>query len=547
MTKTTLLVLSDLHFGVLHHYHQSGSNKDGAMRLHEAVKSALQSAGINRVDGLLLLGDYLSKHEEEHSDLSKAIDGITHLFKETLQTDQQPLIGRVIAIPGNHDVNWTNNHDLRFVWFNTLIQRLGLDMDSAVFPVIKTWPVSSSNAAVGRKAAVKEDKQDSDAHDVLVVGVNACIFEQKHTAGMGLIGERQLSEIRSKLGEDKYRNAKHKIALVHHQLIPVDQAELEFHETLGPPNVSKLPSVIMDAHKLLDILHDYGFKAVLHGHRHIHAINGHVSGRKSTGAHELAVVSVGSCGSKGNFYRHFCVIEIEGESIKIRSFKTNSDSGIFQEENSGLIVIEPVIEKLMPYKDNSIEFHYGEDNDRIKLNDTNVIRTTEEHVQSILKQELERIETKSEINLYVAVANGKWIQTLVAPSIINKQKFKLHLKIMKPEIYDTLREKRFIDATHYIERLKERIGLLIKEVGLDHCEFYLWEKLQPFHATCIGPYFWCGPLSINRDGEIAHHQLETYLGITSDPEIQRIRKSIWGKPIEKDSREYRRVRKFFGI
>jgi 3',5'-cyclic AMP phosphodiesterase CpdA len=514
-----LLVLSDLHYGILHRYRKDAIEKQGELSLVAAVQSALRAANATDIDGVLLTGDYFSKHEKGDSDLTEAAAGLKTLLKE-LKID----VDRVLAIPGNHDVWWTENHAERFGPFNLLCQKLQFPFTAESYPLLRIWP-------------------SEDEPVVAVFAVNSTLYEQSHTAGLGVIGESQIASLREQARDVTERfPGIPKIAMIHHQILPVDRADHEVEVVEGKPTVSKLPSVLIDAHKLLDFLHDCRFSALLHGHRHVRAVNKHQDLLGHQRDHELFVMSIGTAGHHANPYRHFSLLEFEQTRITARSFRTAADSGIFQEDSDSTVipVHDPQLEKLKVLQQT--------------FSVCGVNLAGHSTVTCVMEEAVGRLHSlvaKGSTEISVCLVDGNLIEPTMGLIIRKKRRpkpqIKLRLKLMLPSTYRKLVSAGWISKKDYVQVLKNKVTSLVEEVGRENVTFFCWPRLQEVHATLCGKELWFGKVMIDEHGQIGHQNEPTYFGNLDDPTVRQLADELWHERYRATDAQIAEIEEFLGL
>lgn len=311
---TRILHLSDLHFGKGHHFALGDASPDSRPKLADAVIAALQQESIADIDRVVISGDLFDA--DQSKDLHHATDGIKELVDE-LGIDP----GRVLCVPGNHDLTWDLDFKTKkFRFYDEAVRSIGAVGLTDDMPCVAIC--------------------DGDRRPLAFVLLNSCRIETQQLAGLGEIGNKQLNDVASRLQAEHVSADTHTIvAVMHHHLLPIVAHEEKLYDPKGAAHDTVRPSLVVDAVKVLQRLAEIGVPLVLHGHQHHSAIL-----RYEDVLHERAPVTIlaaGSCGTYGaNMHRHFSVIEIDDERSSVRSFiEEDTDHDRFVTDRTTELVI----------------------------------------------------------------------------------------------------------------------------------------------------------------------------------------------------------------
>lgn len=254
--------LSDLHFGANHICNpedQTGSS-DGIPPLSELIINDL-SAGSDfcmerlsmngRVITPLLLsvtGDFAQKADKAEFD--SAFSFLNEMQSKPILGNQVKL-GDIYMVPGNHDVVFDKK-----------------DADSRFQPYVSFYnrtfdghrPIISAHRALDLTQIHAWEK---DGSKCLIAEINCCLYVEKDTvdSSRGQVAMDAIAKLRKLLENEMEKRDFHdriKIALLHHHIV------------LLPSLIEPGRGVdsILNGRQLLELLNEYGFHLILHGHKH---------------------------------------------------------------------------------------------------------------------------------------------------------------------------------------------------------------------------------------------------------------------------------------
>lgn len=157
--------------------------------------------------------------------------------------------GMLFVVPGNHDLYLfpmrgsgrpKPTHETKRAAWRAFAARVGLELH----PTGAWW------------RAIPEAQ-------TVIVGLDSCARPQRrffrHNGGLG---KEQLEHLRQ-IGElPEFRAAKHRIALLHHHVVPLPHG-------VGRRAPSEIGMRLDDARSAAEVFDEVGITAVLHGHRHV--------------------------------------------------------------------------------------------------------------------------------------------------------------------------------------------------------------------------------------------------------------------------------------
>lgn len=245
-----IIHLSDVHFGDKHHFDGEVGPKGekltegGYLTLAKSLLDDLekldQAADIQDKPPQIvcITGDLTEKASKEEFKRAKK-------FCEDIAS-----LGPLAVIPGNHDVDWTQNErvDRMEPWKNFL---------DGLLKKYDDWVPDERDILVRRDLA--------DSHGVIIVEINsnAWVEKDKPTQDRGQVSQNALRELNIRLSEleELYPEIDRsciKIALVHHHPVLIPD--------LAEPGRG-YDSIHGGVH-LLRALREHGFHLLLHGHKH---------------------------------------------------------------------------------------------------------------------------------------------------------------------------------------------------------------------------------------------------------------------------------------
>jgi hypothetical protein len=180
-------------------------------------------------------------------------------FLEELSTTLSIPLDRIVVIPGNHDISWSEADPGSTSKFRYLIREQAERGYQEFYVTLLGRPASG----------YLTDVRIFHAQKVVIAGLNSCQLNSKRDAGLGYVGRAQIEQVLRELSNDpayaRARDQFFKIAVVHHHLLPM--SDIDFAELDKPPGDRKF-TLTVDAKAVVDLLLADNFAIVLHGHQH---------------------------------------------------------------------------------------------------------------------------------------------------------------------------------------------------------------------------------------------------------------------------------------
>jgi DNA repair exonuclease SbcCD nuclease subunit len=295
-SQIQILHFSDLHFGENHICAPSPSgSKAGIPSLGDLITTDLASnfgaTVIDKTDYseqkesplvIAVSGDFTQRANHEEFE-----DGLKFLSQLTSSKILSRYVARdnVFIIPGNHDVRFTqSSQDERFQPYASFYNKFYKGIRSVQVP---DEPIGFTQVH-GRVI---------DGNKLLVAEINCCMYVEKDTvdSSRGQVDFDSLKKLRVELSKFKNQHPDFddyiKVAIMHH------------HVVLLPSFIESGRGVdsIMNAGFLLELLCEYEFQLILHGHKHYpHIFTYEPVPLWSQLSNRIpqVVIAGGSCGSK---------------------------------------------------------------------------------------------------------------------------------------------------------------------------------------------------------------------------------------------------------
>ena len=247
--QLAIVHLSDLHFGSKNRFIPSktaagdGPAREGTPTLIELLKRDLQDDNSECPAIICITGDIVQT--PVFAAFDKAEGFVKELSKFSVLGSENSL-DRIFIVPGNHDLNYkASSHGERWQLWTDFMNRLyGTQID-------RDKPSEFIH--------VHDRVDDLGA---IIVSLNSCLYIKKGTKDQnrGVVDLAQLKSVDDQLGQipkDRLHSAI-RIALIHH------------HPVLIPPLVEEGRGydAVENSGQLLNLLRDYDFHLILHGHKH---------------------------------------------------------------------------------------------------------------------------------------------------------------------------------------------------------------------------------------------------------------------------------------
>jgi 3',5'-cyclic AMP phosphodiesterase CpdA len=175
--------------------------------------------------------------------------------------------GRLLVIPGNHD-----------------LYRFPIASSARPRPTEASKLARWREFAAGARLALEPCgawKRVFEEAGIVVAGLNSCSRRQRAFFRQnGAIGAAQLEWLRAFAATPAWQEARHRIVLVHHHVVPLPHG-------VGKRAPTEIGMRLDDARAFTDTLADVGATLVMHGHRHI-------SERRSPAGHDFELLAAPS-------------------------------------------------------------------------------------------------------------------------------------------------------------------------------------------------------------------------------------------------------------
>jgi Icc protein len=216
--------------------------------------------------------------------------------------------GRLLVIPGNHDL-------YRFPIASSARPRPTQESK------LRRWQDFAVRAGLVLEPCGAWKKVIDDAGAV-VVGLNSCARRQRAFFRQnGAIGVAQLEWLRELGKVPAWRDARHRIVLFHHHVVPLPHG-------VGKRAPTEIGMRLDDARTFAETLTDVGATLVMHGHRHI-------SERRSPAGHDFELLAAPSLtlGCKSGDAPSFWKVELDARvhvsrvRIPVEAVEQENDPG----------------------------------------------------------------------------------------------------------------------------------------------------------------------------------------------------------------------------
>ncbi|MCU0289569.1 MAG: metallophosphoesterase [Acidobacteria bacterium] len=320
--EETILHISDLHYTVednnKQHVWALEGKGQGRSTMVEAIARAI-GPNSNRIGVVLITGDItVSGTDKEYGE---ALSGINRLLGILgLGTD------RVVIVPGNHDILWTQmgnyhcNDELKLA-----NDKATTNYRNFYNELFKQYP--NDYLSMGRRFLFPSGLT------VEIAALNSSSFEtgKNFLAGMGRIQEEAFQDVANALKwGDKNHNIALRILALHHHLTLTENLEFagDYYKGFG---------IAVDAVRIQRLAADYGVQLAVHGHKHrsfiwrssVYELPEYTNDRYRLG--ELSIIGGGSAGSSDTdgSRNYFNLLDIAAWGLTLSIFKSEN-GGIFK-------------------------------------------------------------------------------------------------------------------------------------------------------------------------------------------------------------------------
>ena len=344
--------MSDFHFGS-----KESDWEDTTMidKFHSFIRKKE-----NEIDLLVISGDVGAKGKV--SDYEKAFKGIEKI-SNNLGIDRE----KVMIVPGNHDADRDESPIRSYANFIHFLRDFYPEEMKEKFDFDKS-PEELFN--------VFDFTED---FNLLFLCANSGIrikqIDGKGKVEYGLIGDKQIRNIRNYLSNHSYPEDVIKIFVIHHSLCPVEESDI---------------SALRDQNELNELLKDEGFSILLHGHQHFDRI--YTIGR---GKHELLLVGTGHIYEefkRTNCFSSFNILTFHNLDKKPKAVKISIQPFVYSKGNWGEHGVplkyrfSPDLEKIFgPYP--NLEKYIYEEREKLKnSSEGSIIEDSLSYVDELLEK-----------------------------------------------------------------------------------------------------------------------------------------------------------------
>lgn len=250
--KSSILHLSDIHFGADYEFFCTGSKKtlEGNKTLTDCLISDLTEIGLHQdIGAILITGDFTFGGQWDDATMRSLVQELTDL-QAKLGVHKENLI----ILPGNHDITrYPPGRD---------IDAPTIAMDNQITYEHERNFRLFMNKLTGREWDIPIDYNTTVAlyHSDVVIGVlNSCRILATEWTEYGYVGPGGL-DIIAEVGKVRARRPTFKLIAMHHHLLPVNDIETP---------TKKGVTLSLDAASILEAAQKAGVHIVLHGHQHV--------------------------------------------------------------------------------------------------------------------------------------------------------------------------------------------------------------------------------------------------------------------------------------
>ncbi|WP_109477536.1 metallophosphoesterase [Paraburkholderia sp. C35] len=257
----TILHISDPHFSVDSHRAQhvwrleSEDSRNppagvGKTSMADAIIQSLKNSNV-KVGLVVATGDFTFKsHPDEFEEAARSIRKILRFLQ--LEED------RLIIVPGNHDIAWTEDKPIR--GNKELVVRVAGDDANreycSFYEKLLGHP-PSDHLSMGRRYAFPAGM----VVEICGLNSNSIATGKKFLAGMGVINEQAFGDVAINLGWNSMSSSALRIIAVHHHLAVTENYEEKSDYLRGY-------GLAVNAVRVQRQAVQYGVQLALHGHKH---------------------------------------------------------------------------------------------------------------------------------------------------------------------------------------------------------------------------------------------------------------------------------------
>lgn len=314
--KSSLLVLSDLHFGPDYEFllqseiPQVGGEKN---TLTDCVFEDLKRLGLeNDIGAILVTGDFTSNGVWSDAVIGNIVAEMKAM-SETLGVE----INSLIALPGNHDVVRYPEGQVVDVAKMAVEKQVAFEHERG----FRFFLAELMNRDV--KAPLDSIEIVPFRHADLRIGVlNSCRILATEWTEYGYVGPLGFSVIEG-LAEDHSDRKTYRMIAIHHHLLPINDVQAPSKKGV---------TLSLDASKILETAQKAGVQIAIHGHQHMPHL-ARYQGVPLMGGEEMPAITVVSNGSAGvssnrrpgDERNTYCVLTFGAEDVQLKMRELRSD------------------------------------------------------------------------------------------------------------------------------------------------------------------------------------------------------------------------------
>lgn len=267
----SILHLSDIHIGLLSKDFKHGFAKNQESGLSEVVNKITEALGNEKPDFVAISGDLVcvGKNDKEHTESVETING---LIEKLGIKDKR----RVFVVPGNHDVNRSDDYKVRLTnHIDLFMKKFYNDKEETAdrIPNISFKREKDYSSFRNNRWVFKDENLPVvfvnlwSAHPFIPEQAPEWLvkaFPDPHDRwafDRGLVPDEQLNTIGEQLKAVKGHNMI--IAIVHHNLLPMIRSGFRADDHCFAES-----NMLANGPEVLDKMKEWGISLVLHGHRH---------------------------------------------------------------------------------------------------------------------------------------------------------------------------------------------------------------------------------------------------------------------------------------
>lgn len=280
-SKSSILHLSDLHFGDDHGFNLSKNEKGlGIRKFSDTLLSDLNRINLdNDVEAIVITGDLTTRGDWSYK-TKKIILEELGIIVEKLNVAKE----KVYIAPGNHDIVRYKESDCRDIADINIELQTTQEHEHELRAFVEQFTGRRWDEHLDYKTIVSLKEVD-----VNILVLNSCrVAAEGKWTEYGFVGSAGLSILDSVKREDKEKTFS--IMALHHHLLPVNQVDM-----LNEKGIS----LTIDAIQLLDKACEVGVDLALHGHQHCSRVSRYQKIKYEQEELDYGPITIVSSGSGG--------------------------------------------------------------------------------------------------------------------------------------------------------------------------------------------------------------------------------------------------------